>query len=118
MAKAPKDGGRLHNPKPELDAPADTRSTKKLRGYCKGYLRATLGTLKDLLSETEEGVRIHKADAWQIKLLILEFETEMFALFKGMRVQQDGVRDTIDAPTRTDTSNVVSFMIRRGATQG
>jgi hypothetical protein len=52
-----------------------------------------------------------------MKHLILEFEDEMRALFKGMRVQQHGVRDmTVDDRTRTDPSNVVSFMARRGAT--
>ena len=50
-----------------------------------------------------------------MKYLVLEFETEMLALFNGMRVQQDGVRDTtVDDPTRTDPSNVISFMDRPG----
>jgi hypothetical protein len=120
MAKAPKGGGWLRDARVERDAPADTRSAEYHRGMCIGHLRSTLESFREFLTETQhKGTRIHKDDARQMKYLVLEFETEMLALFNGMRVQQDGVRDkAVDVPTRTDTSNVVSLMIRRGAAEG
>jgi hypothetical protein len=119
MAKAPKAGGRLRNARVERDAPADIRKRDYHHGTCIGFLRSGLESLHEFLTEPQEGTRIHKDDARQMRYLILEFETEMLALFNGMRVQQHGVRDkVVDDPMRVDTSNVVSLKIRRSAVEG
>jgi hypothetical protein len=120
MAKAPKAGGRLRNARVERDAPADAGSAEYHRGTCIGRLHGTLESFREFLTEpNHKGTRIHKDDARQMKYLVLEFETEMLALFNDTRVQQHGVRDrAVDVPMPADTSNVVSLMIRRSAAEG
>jgi hypothetical protein len=119
MPKTPKAGGRLRNARVERDAPADTRKRDYHHGMCIGFLRGSLESLHEFLTESQDGTRIHKDDAREMKCLVLEFETEMLALFNGMRVQQHGVRDrAVDVSMAADTSNVVSLMIRRSAAEG
>jgi hypothetical protein len=120
MAKQTKAGGRLRNARVERDAPADTSGRDHHHGMCIGFLHSSLESFREFLTEVQhKGTRIHKDDARQMKYLVLEFETEMLALFKGMRVQQDGVRDrAVDVPMAADTSNVVSLMIRLSAAEG
>jgi len=114
MARPPKAGGRLRNPRPEQDAPADTKARDSHRGMCSGYLGAIINRFRELLRETQfEGTRIHKEDARQMNLLVLEFETEMRELIKGVRIQQHGVRDlSVAIPAASDLSNVVAFRTR------
>ena len=118
MAKAPKAGGRLRNPRPELDVAADTKDRDCHLGMCLGCLGGTLDRLHELVTEPNDkrGTRIHKDDARQIRHLLSEFETEMRELLKDVRVQKHGVRDrAVDVSMAADTSNVVSLMIRRSA---
>lgn len=111
MAKAPKAGGRLRNPRPELDVAADTKGRDYHRGTCLGCLGGTLERLHELVTEPndERGTRIHKDDARQIRHLLSEFETEMRELLKDVRVQKHGVRDLSIAAPMADLSNIVAF---------
>ena len=101
-----KSSGRMRR-QCETDAPADDRGHAGHRGMSEGALSALMEKLRERLTEAHSGgTRTHRDDARAMVHLIADFEIEMRALFKTMRVQKDGVSAGNAEDPRQDLTNV------------
>jgi len=118
MAKPVKVGERLRNARIERDKPASAEATDLHRGTCRGFLKVHLERFREFVADPDpqDGTRIHKEDARQMRQLLDDFAIEMRTLMRDARIQRHGVRDeAVDDPAGADLSNVISFRDRAPA---